>query len=60
MSSAKALMERATMCVAGAVLSERQERAIKLVALHIVDLCATSHMSREEQTKVFLELLDRP
>lgn len=57
-SSAKALLERAAMCVGSGVISERQERAIKIIALHVIDLCATCHMAREEQTKLLLEMLD--
>ena len=58
MSSAKALLERAAMCADSTALSGNQERTIKLVALHIIDLCGSAHTDRNEQTKLFLELLD--
>lgn len=58
MSSAVELLERALYRLENAVISERQERSIKIIALHIIDLCGASHMSKQEQTKLLLEMLD--
>lgn len=57
-SSAKALLERAAMCCEATALSEGQERAIKLVALHVIDLCGSAITDRCEQTKLLLSVLD--
>lgn len=58
MSSCKALLERAAMCCEGRALSEGQERAIKLIALHVIDLCGSGVTDRCEQTKLLLGVLD--
>lgn len=58
MSSCKTLLERAAMCAEVSALSAEQERAIKLMAMHVIDVCGSASTDRCEQTKLMLELLD--
>ena len=46
------------MCAEVSALSAEQERAIKLMAMHVIDVCGSASTDRCEQTKLMLELLD--
>ena len=56
MSSAKALLERAGMCVEASAIGDNKERVIKLIALHIIRLCGPADVG--EETRLLLEMLD--
>lgn len=46
------------MCADATALSPNQETAIKLIAMHVIDVCGSAHTDRCEQTKLMLQLLD--
>lgn len=52
------LLRRAADCVEGRALTEKQLTPIKLVALHVIDLCGSGVDDRCLQTKLLLSVLD--
>ena len=56
MTSAKALLERAAMCVEGSAIGQHKEDVIKLIALHIIRLCGPADVG--EETRLLLAMLD--
>lgn len=57
MSSAKALLERAAMCMEDYAVSEETTRIAKLMALHLIRRVGNG--ATDEEAKLLLELLDR-
>lgn len=57
MSSAKALLERAAMCMENYVVSEETQRIAKLMALHLIRRVGNG--ATDEEARLLLELLDR-
>lgn len=56
MSSAKALLERAAMCMDDFVVSEKTLRIAKLMALHLIRRVGEG--ATDEEARLLLELLD--